>query len=991
MDINIHPIQTVMECLSEDYEFIGLVDLKKNEIQGFRYSGVFQTWESLRGTFIPGTRFDEILHELIPQEDLSSFIHSVDRDTLMVPIEHGDKITIPCRIRNSGIRHYAIEFAPNRNDTNFVAIAFRNVEEVVKSRIELEKSLETKMREQTDVIQASVRRITDMQADVIEAMATLVESRDVNTGNHIQNTRKYVSLLIDRLRDSGTFPELYNEDYSRNIILASVLHDIGKIFVSDMILNKPGKLTADEFEIIRSHTVLGKEIVDETFSNITDPDLVTVIRDIVYCHHEKWNGKGYPQGLSGDGIPLAARIMAVADVLDALVSKRSYKDPYPLDEAIEIISKDSGSHFDARIVDALLSVKEEIQEYISNVKLSTGLTSLSGAYNNFATSIQDKAIVSAFIADYIAAGLCSPFTGKLRSVYYKGKSYDALSNRDFSGSMSAIRQMFGSTIHPDDEETVLTSISPEGMKKILADRSEYTYNYRYLDNGEYKHRQICLIRISSDSSSEFFDVLLGIRDIEEEVVLANTNQQCITALMNEENIDDAINIILKSVTEFYKGDRAYIYYFDDTTQTAILRQEYTVSPELKKMGVTNPIPLQVLQEKIRFMETNGIFTSFDTEEGLDETEKAAFSARRPNALFIAPVMEHNKVIGFWGLDNPSIRTGELSLLENMVFTVSEAADKARAQEQIRKENELIRALITDYGAIYRVNLLTREVNIFGLDKLAEQRYAPIFRNPNFNLDTFIDKYYITPDVVAEDQDRLRKAIAVSNCRRELKDKKEFNVIFRVRRDGINSVYTEVKVFKAEEINGEVTAVILAFKVVDEEMRHEFERIEALRKISYDGLTGLFNRATFGKKVTEYLTTAGAEGCAMVILDFDNFKDINDQYSHQEGDQILISTAAELKSIFCEGEMISRFGGDEFSIFIPKTDRNMLYIRLMALQESLRKHFREKYPFLTLSASVGCTMSTSRQTDFEALCSSAGRELYNAKFSGGNQMSLSEIS
>ena len=144
MDINIHPIQTVMECLSEDYEFIGLVDLKKNEIQGFRYSGVFQTWESLRGTFIPGTRFDEILHELIPQEDLSSFIHSVDRDTLMVPIEHGDKITIPCRIRNSGIRHYAIEFAPNRNDTNFVAIAFRNVEEVVKSRIELEKSLETK-------------------------------------------------------------------------------------------------------------------------------------------------------------------------------------------------------------------------------------------------------------------------------------------------------------------------------------------------------------------------------------------------------------------------------------------------------------------------------------------------------------------------------------------------------------------------------------------------------------------------------------------------------------------------------------------------------------------------------------------------------------------------------------------------------------------------------------------------------------------------------
>ncbi|MDO5445126.1 MAG: diguanylate cyclase [Eubacteriales bacterium] len=990
MDTNNYPIQTVMECLSDDYEFLGLVDLKKNEIQGFRFTGAFKTWVSLCNISLPGKRFDVLLHTLIPKEDLSAFIQSVDRDTLMVHIGNGDKITIPCRLSCSGIKHYAIEFAPNPNDTNLVAIAIRNVEDVVKSRIELEKKLESKMREQTDVIQASVRKITDMQSNVIEAMATLVESRDVNTGNHVQNTRKYVSLLIDKLRDTGAFPELNDADYSRNIILASVLHDIGKIFVSDMILNKPGKLTTDEFEIIRSHTTLGKEIVDKVFSKTIDADLISVIRDIVYGHHEKWNGKGYPQGLSGDDIPVAARIMAVADVLDALVSRRSYKDPYSLEEALEIIRKDSGSHFDSRIVDALFSVRAEIEEYLTNLTPEDELTVLSGAYNSFSASVQDKSIVSAFVADYVAAGLCNPFTGKLRSVYYKGQSYDYRSTKEYSGSISAIRQMFGDTLHPDDEKAVTYAISPEGMKAILKDKPEYTYNYRYLENGEYKHRQICLIRISSESSSESFDVLLGVRDIEEEVVLSNTNEQCITALMNEENIDDAIKIILKSVTDFYKGDRAYIYYFDDITQTAVLQQEYTTSPELKKIGITNPIPLQVLQNRISYMETNGIFISNSTENDLDEAEKAAFSARRPESLFLSPIMEHGKVNGFWGIDNPSVRMNELSLLENMVFTVSEAADKARAQDQIRKENELIRALITDYGAIYRVNLLTREVNIFGLDKLAQQRYAPIFRNPNFNLDDFIDKYYITPDVVEEDQDRLRKAIAVNNCRRELKDKKEFSVIFRVRRDGVNSVYTEVKVFKAEEIDGEVAAVILAFKVVDAEIRHELERVQALHMISYDGLTGLLNRATFMKKVNEYLTTSGSTGCAMIMIDLDNFKQVNDSYGHQEGDKILINIAGEIKNSFCDGEIISRFGGDEFAIFIPNANRTSLYVKLMAFQDSMNRFFEARYQFTKITASIGSVLSNFNGTDVDALIAASNKEMYEAKSSGRNRMNLSEL-
>lgn len=984
MENTISPILTVMDCLSDDYEFIGLIDLKKDTVTGFRFDGAFQNCKAFCNQALPGTEFDKILNTLISPDDFPAFLRSVDRDVLMVNISRGEKVTVHCRLNSNGFQHYTIEFAPNRTDSDYVAIAIRNVESVIRSRMEFENRLEEKVSEQTGMIKASLRKITEMQDDIIEAMATLVESRDISTGNHVQNTRKYVSLLIRKLQEFGTFPELEDRSYTNNIILSSVLHDVGKIFVSDMILNKPGKLTAEEFEIIRSHTTFGKAIVDDIFSDITDPELVSVISDIVSFHHEKWNGEGYPKGLRGEEIPLPARIMAVADVFDALVSKRSYKEALDPDEAIAVIEKDSGIHFDSRIVDALLSCRDEIKEYLATVNCSGNPISLPGTYSNFAAEVQDKAIVSAFVADYIAAGLCSPDTDQLRAVYYSGQSYDAKYS-----SISMIRDMFRNDIHPDDDETVSYALSAAGMKELLLTRSEYSYNYRYLISGEYRHRQLLLIRISKEENDSF-DVLVGIRDIEEEVVLANTTERCMTALMNEERIEDAIGIILRSVTDFYGGDRAYIYTFDEAGQCAVLKQEYTLFPGIAKLHKTVPIPLSVLEDKIRYMEDNGIFVTFNTDKSFSESETAAFSARKPDALFVAPIIIHGKMTGFWGLDNPSKRVTQLTLLENMVYTVNEALVKANAMEQIKAENELIGVLVKDYGAIYRVNLVTRKVDIYGLDELAKKRYEPIFRNPNFDLDAFIDKYYIMPDVVTEDQDMLRKGIAVSNARRELKDKNEYSIIFRVRRDGVNSVYTEVKVFRAEMIDGEVTAVILAFKVVDDEMRREFERIQALHMISHDGLTGLLNRSAFIKKMNDWFTVSDSRGSALIFLDMDDFRSINDTYSHSEGDRIMISLASDLKRVFADGEIVSRFGGDEFSVFVPHAGRTEVYVKLMSFQNILIQDYSAKYSAFPINVSIGCAICSSSGKTFEELRNVAESELHQAKASGKNRMSMADV-
>ena len=145
---------------------------------------------------------------------------------------------------------------------------------------------------------------------------------------------------------------------------AATLHDIGKIQISDTILNKPGRFTPEEYEIMKTHSKLGSEIVGKILGESADEKLIQISKDVVNYHHEKWDGTGYPEGLKGEEIPLSARIMAVADVFDALVSKRVYKDSMPPEQAFEILREDAGKHFDPKIVEIFWELRVEIEEYL---------------------------------------------------------------------------------------------------------------------------------------------------------------------------------------------------------------------------------------------------------------------------------------------------------------------------------------------------------------------------------------------------------------------------------------------------------------------------------------------------------------------------------------------------------------------------------------------------------------------------------------------------
>ncbi|MET0856592.1 MAG: HD domain-containing phosphohydrolase [Telluria sp.] len=241
--------------------------------------------------------------------------------------------------------------------------------EALKARVALHlelKSLRAMHSERDSQLEYQVaertREAVLMQDATIMAMATLAESRDANTGNHLRRTQLFFTVLARELRFHTRFSAQLTDASIALMSKAAPLHDIGKVAVPDAILMKPGRLTTDEFNLMKQHTVHGRDAiagVEKTLGG-TNPFL-RYAREITYSHQEKWDGSGYPQGLEGERIPLAARLMAVADVYDALISKRIYRPAFTHETAVELIRQSSGEHFDPDIVDAMLVVEEQFR------------------------------------------------------------------------------------------------------------------------------------------------------------------------------------------------------------------------------------------------------------------------------------------------------------------------------------------------------------------------------------------------------------------------------------------------------------------------------------------------------------------------------------------------------------------------------------------------------------------------------------------------------
>ncbi|MDR1229491.1 MAG: response regulator [Azoarcus sp.] len=218
----------------------------------------------------------------------------------------------------------------------------------------------------TKMVEEKTEQILNLQFGILNVIAELVEFRDKKTGGHIWRTQQYLNLLVRQMEKEGTYRnEVLSWDL-RFLIPSAQLHDVGKIAISDAILNKPGKLTEDEFTIMKTHVKRGVEAIERIEQETQAHSFLNHAKCFAGYHHEKWDGSGYPNGLAGQNIPLQGRMMAIADVYDALISARPYKDPMPLDMAKSIILEGEGTHFDPALIKVFRSVADGFEEIAIN-------------------------------------------------------------------------------------------------------------------------------------------------------------------------------------------------------------------------------------------------------------------------------------------------------------------------------------------------------------------------------------------------------------------------------------------------------------------------------------------------------------------------------------------------------------------------------------------------------------------------------------------------
>lgn len=231
----------------------------------------------------------------------------------------------------------------------------RNKAWKIETLLEVIRKNETELESR---LQEALLNETSAQRTAILALAKLTEYWDNETGRHLERINQYSRILAQALMEQGNTGHYLTEEYINDLCLSSILHDIGKVGIPDNILMKPGKLSDEEFELIKNHTLIGGDVLLETEKLNSGRTFLSIGKMVAYHHHEKWDGSGYPHGMKGDEIPLSARIVAVADVYDALMSERPYKKAFTHEEAVEIITEGRGKHFDPALVDAFLSIED---------------------------------------------------------------------------------------------------------------------------------------------------------------------------------------------------------------------------------------------------------------------------------------------------------------------------------------------------------------------------------------------------------------------------------------------------------------------------------------------------------------------------------------------------------------------------------------------------------------------------------------------------------
>ena len=823
----------------------------------------------------------------------------------------------------------AADVIPLHYDAGALLHRVENVTELYQHR----QYLDAMLREQAANLRSSNENIVDV-------LSSIIEYRSVESGQHILRIRHFTRILLEEV--VRCCPE-YELDQRLISIIASAaaLHDIGKIAIPDSILMKPAPLTDQEREVMKTHAATGCQIL-ASLGAMGDPEYMRYAHNICHYHHERWDGGGYPEGLAGDDIPICAQVVGLADVYDALTSKRVYKDAFSFPQAVNMILKGECGLFSPKLLECFKHVTADFQQLAQaysdglNPKTEPFDVTLPPPTLHRENSIERVRAKYYALVHYINGLLVEVNLnqGLLHLIYNPYPEIDWL--QDISTYTQLVDALQAQLASPEDREEFLEFFH-RGVKDFLdASLRRSTRHFRFRSN---VHPQgdmfeITMLRISPlDANRQSFALLC--RRVSEENLQPRQEQPPI--------LSDSTCVCR------YDDNFTLVKMGDHVPKLA----GYTPQ-ELKECFDNHLMGLVIPEDR------ESMRQAFRTQLAKGSTVETEYRVRHKSG----------KVI--WVLDKAHVSIGPdgNEYLNSFLTDISHTKQAYDALQHKLDRYEII--LAQTENVLFEWDIRNNSVSfsdtwekIFGLMPAAKA-------NP-------IDYTMFHPDDLP----------LLIDCISSLKSGSQYEMTeARIINASGRYIWCRFRASAIRDSDGELTKMVGIIINIDAEKQAEQQLQDRAQR---DSLTKLLNKNTARKQAEEYLARfpEGAN-CAMLIIDLDNFKKVNDMHGHLFGDAVLSRTAREITKLFRNQDIVARIGGDEFMVIMRGvSERSLLENRCQRLLQNLQNIFRNQKQKLPLSCSIGIALSPEHGTSYYDLFNHADQALYQAKARGKNDFCFYE--
>ena len=806
----------------------------------------------------------------------------------------------------------------------------RRIDTIVELNLH-KQHLEILVEEQADALRRSSYAMVD-------ALSSIIEYRSVESGQHILRIRHFTKILLEEL--ARCCPEYNLTDATIQIISsAASLHDVGKISIPDAILTKPGKLTAEEMEIMHTHCLLGCQIL-QRLDAIGNEEYLRYAHNICHYHHERWDGKGYPEGLAGEEIPICAQVVGLADAYDALTSKRVYKDAYSFDTAVNMILQGECGVFSPKLLECF---KHVIVEYENLAKAyADGLAPESENFDVVLPGPKVNADLESMDQTWAKYQALIHFSGALlleldmdnglfHLVY---NPYPQLISLDGVSSFADIqRQILEDIVVPEQRERMDTFLT-QGIDSFIRQglrRANFRFRFRSRNEVEGEDFDVTLLRINpADNGRKKLVVLCrkasGIASREE---TGNTKFPNIPAMAGP--------------TYTCRYDRDFT-----------LLETGSVTGELS--GYTRKEIAEIFGDRLieLVVPEDRDMLRREFEEQLSRGTEVVLEHR----------VCHKSGAVVWVM-NKSYLTVDASGQEYLYCYLTNITQSKRAADELRRKLDR-----------YEIILSQTENVLFEWDMVEDsfsvsETWETIFGIPPFPTgvrEVLMTSAFFHPDDLPLFFDRVSS----------LENGSPYEMIeLRISTAKGRYLWCRIRSSAIRDENGKLIKIVGVIINIDAEKQAE----QALQdQAERDPLTKLLNKNAGRKQAEEYFIQFGENvACALLIIDLDHFKEVNDQYGHLFGDAVLTRVAKLIKKHFRNQDIISRIGGDEFMVLMRGvSDRALIEKRCQQLLTIFRNTFQKQQFKLPLSCSVGVAMAPEHGITYYDLYERADQALYEVK-------------